>query len=979
MRKFNDYFSVRSSKSVVEMAHDPQIISGKMRHEIRKTPIFLDQEDIRFLRFFPPQYWGKAYAELINNVLPNAEKDIKNGQPTKSFHDFTFPTGNGSIVTFQNIPVGPEVYKGSLHDKMTRTVDADTYMKLGSHPSPKSKEAEEYYAKNSKHPNGQGAGGKYGYDLTSPDGKTSAGMMNVDAANVSDRIEDIMRAVKQGWLGHDKDQIYGEKDNVLTHDPDAKLEKFEKKTRGRKTKTGSQLKGYASPFRRGEDVETKDHYYMYSGKKLHNMFAPFMERGIASKGSDGSLVFDPQKISSSTPIGAIRSISPNGDVTWVGVETDSKGKKSVKKYTGKMPVMYPAKMISNSAIKEYNRLKDTNKVLSEKLNDPVEVEKLIKQFRSPELVKTRFEELLRTKDRTPEEENELKYLQAINNSRDKLKAKLEKEGNADVLNSKLNIEPAEAERRRNILLKAINELNSELHSDAKNVQKTADRMGLHQFNLHWYNRDKFGSSYKDAYSGAGTIHPNNNTAGLSHEGLPDWEKRGLHQYLGHAGYTEFDDRSNPTFDTQVPHVLRKKFGDEADDETQSEIDKIQQVLHDGYETVKGKKTTLNPRRKKQLMLKLGTLKKQSQMKDNLVWGPIGTAINSFIHKPGIYGTPEGAALRDNWSTLFQNALEQVKLKAGENEFLHYEKAEKTGSLEDKKNAWNNLYKRVMSIAGNYVARIWQLNIANTGTRRTRRGIESLDAEITGAKGDVKSKLDYIDPTKLNNSLASFVGKSQSGTTWSGGDVIWARSIDGMRQLAQEISDENKSKIQSRTNATDEEKEVLEKIVDSSVAYQVAKAAFIMQNPNANEEEIDNFAEKFMRKINVKLPEPQKAAASNDVPGVPSIDSSELKQHVDVLKRITPHDLKSNHGLINTFNSLYNEPQTPEEIKNLIKDKYAQTGIQLPEPLYHAQQNPSKPVVAKTGLGSFLKKPQNTPLPKPPVQEWIVHLRNKYNK
>lgn len=992
MRKFNDYFSNRLSNPLKEMAHDPQEISGKMRHEIRKTPIFLDRDDIRFLRFFPPKYWGKAYAELINKVLLDAENDIRAGRPTKKYHDFTFSAGsNGQTITFRNIPVGPEVFTKGLHDKFTRTVDADAYMKLADHPDPKGKEAEDFYAKNSKHPNGTGYGGRYGFDLTAPTSggkrRTAEGLMSIDPENVSARIYDSMRAIKQGWLGHEKDQIYGEKDNVLSHDPDAKLEPVYNK-RGRKLEIKNK-KGYISPFRRAEEEETKDHFYTYSGKKLNHMFEPFIKKGSAIQKEDGTLTFDLSKSSNMTPTGAMRSISPSGDVTWEGILTQADGKRKRVTFTSKMPILYPSKMINNSAINDYNRLKATNKALGEELNDPNDSDRLLGKLRNPDSVKTRFEELLRSKHRTPEEDKELKILQAVNNVYPQLKEKLDKEGNGDVLQYKLNLEPTEAKRRKDILLNAVKELNSQIADEAKNVQKNADRMGLHQFNVHWYNRDKFGSSYKDAYTGAGTVHPNNNTAGLSHEGLPDWEKRGLHQYLGHAGYTDFDDRSNPTFDTQVPHVLKKKFGDEADDDAQQEIDNIKQILHDGYETVKGEKVLLTARRKKQLNLKMATLKKQSQSKDTIVWGPIGNAINQFIHKSFVYGTPEGAALRDNWSTLFQNALEQVKLKAGENEFLKYEKADKEGSLEQKKNAWNNLNKRVMSIASNYVARIWQLNIANTGTRRTRKGIESLDATVQGTKGDAKSKLDYIDPTVLNNRLASFYGP-QTGSSWSGGDVVWHRSIEGMRRLAKEISQENKQKIQTRTNATPEEKEVLEKIVDSSVAYQVAKAAFMLQNKNASADEIDDFAEKFMRKITVDVPESNeepddlKAAASKTGGIMPSANvggpevEAMFKKNMDLLKAATPHELKSNKILINIFNRLYNDPHTPDELKNMIKEKYSQSGIALPEPLYTAQNVTAKPVVGRTGLGSLIKKPSLPPTP-PPVQEWLIDLKKKYNQ
>ena len=82
MKSFKDYVNYRSKMSVLEMAADPIVIKdakGKERKivEVRKTPIFMDQDDIDYLKNFPPVLWVQALQKRYGELLYKAHKAKK--------------------------------------------------------------------------------------------------------------------------------------------------------------------------------------------------------------------------------------------------------------------------------------------------------------------------------------------------------------------------------------------------------------------------------------------------------------------------------------------------------------------------------------------------------------------------------------------------------------------------------------------------------------------------------------------------------------------------------------------------------------------------------------------------------------------------------------------------------------------------------------------------------------------------------------
>ena len=166
------------------------------------------------------------------------------------------------------------------------------------------------------------------------------------------------------------------------------------------------------------------------------------------------------------------------------------------------------------------------------------------------------------------------------------------------------------------------------------------------------------------------------------------------------------------------------------------------------------------------------------------------------------------------------------------------------------------------------------------------------------------------------------------------------------------------------------------MLDSAVKFQIAKTAYMMHKPNATEDELDAFAEKFMRGEDVasllRVEDGHKMAASTGI----NTTSSKPFDPAEWLKGAGPQAIKSNPTIVTMLNRIYSMPETPEDIKELIRNKYSLAGVPIPtsqtgEPLYTTPKQTNVPI--SQGLGRFIRKPN------PPVKEWLIDLRKKYNQ
>jgi hypothetical protein len=131
MRSFKDYVKYRSNVSVLEMAADPIVIKdtkGKERKivEVRKTPIFMDQDDIDYLKNFPPVLWVQALQKRYGELLHKAHKAKEEG---KLFNDSDLSV----VVEYRKNILEFKVNNAKindLYDRLSGDTDDETYGKL---------------------------------------------------------------------------------------------------------------------------------------------------------------------------------------------------------------------------------------------------------------------------------------------------------------------------------------------------------------------------------------------------------------------------------------------------------------------------------------------------------------------------------------------------------------------------------------------------------------------------------------------------------------------------------------------------------------------------------------------------------------------------------------------------------------------------------------------------------------------------------
>jgi hypothetical protein len=75
MRSFKQYLEYRKNTNILEMAAPPWKKSkGPSIVEIKKTPIFFDEDDIKYLKSFPPSLWQQALKLRYGKLLYEAHK-----------------------------------------------------------------------------------------------------------------------------------------------------------------------------------------------------------------------------------------------------------------------------------------------------------------------------------------------------------------------------------------------------------------------------------------------------------------------------------------------------------------------------------------------------------------------------------------------------------------------------------------------------------------------------------------------------------------------------------------------------------------------------------------------------------------------------------------------------------------------------------------------------------------------------------------
>ena len=992
MLKFNDYYSVRRSKSIIEMAQDAVKHEGKEQYENIRTPLFLDQDDIRFLRYFPPQFQALAYHQLLDDVLINAEKIIKSGGTPPKRHDFTFNL-NGKKVTFKNVPVSAEIFKGhdeenpmGFHEKLSRTRDEDALRALHKHPNAQndpywvlSKEAKQHYlrmsAENRKKKGLKGPAGFFSHALSNPkvdaDGrKSTEGLLIPQPQSIRNSLINHARSVKHGFTS--AEDAFGPEENIKAHDPNASLREisFKPTTKGRAPSEDAQRD--KSPFERMEvgDEDNKNKYYTYSYEKLKDMYGPALDKGMAEMKPNGDIEFYPRSIKDENGNEHLyymgpSKISKNGEVTWVAEVEDSKGKRQKQEFTSPIPIIFPTLMYPNHVIHNYTETLMSNRFLSKKT-----IEDLIKGYRTwnenPVQNDSDYRELSQksksyyqatgAKKRqinfTKEEAARLNNLRAFAVTYPKLISALSRKGiqGQEMLRSSLTPE------NKDILAQTIQEVIKNLPQDLKDIVKKSPKIDAFGYNSAAYSTNsglkRIGTNWSSP-----AVQPNKNTSTVTTEGI----------------------MSDQLFYKYLP-LLQGYIA--------KSVDKAIQKIEDS-----SKKAALNKYRDSVVVLAEREIKRKS-----------GTVSLTAFHK----------RIEDKIKEMHQEDMDEndPKWDAAKDRII-----QNMNESPDLVKNWREVLNKSKSEINNFVLRIWQKNIdGTTGTRRlAQSGQPGQEASVGKGKGGEEiDKINSASKTNLKDVYSRL--KMSSSPIWSGQDDIeFGNSLGLIRQRSKAIADEMKQNLDTQDVAL---KKLQFKLIDASVAFNMAKFIYQSKNPNASADEIEKFSEMKMREILDTKGEDEEevdsnplqasrqdyedeegedtslsAAAShasvipNKMVGSEKLDA-EQQTFINSLKGQTPEQFKQNMqnpAIRQLLDNMLKDEKVPQDIKDIIGNKYSQINMNIPKadippapvaPNYSVSN--AAPAKVSYGLLGKMKK-HNPPADQQQQKEWLTDLRKKYNQ
>ena len=199
MKSFKDYVKYRSGHNVYEMAAPPVTYTTSTGEtetveEVRKAPIFLDQDDIDYLNQFPPRFWKQALLIRYGRLLYAAHEERNKGGKINDKQNIQVAKG----VTFL---VDSQIDK--LYDKLTHDVDDYEYSKLRNTDQGR----ESYIGHMEKQKLGGTNLGAYGFVLTGykrdkVKGKevgVSVGYMEPEINTIDKRLKSWYKALKDGW------------------------------------------------------------------------------------------------------------------------------------------------------------------------------------------------------------------------------------------------------------------------------------------------------------------------------------------------------------------------------------------------------------------------------------------------------------------------------------------------------------------------------------------------------------------------------------------------------------------------------------------------------------------------------------------------------------------------------------------------------------------------------------------------------------
>jgi hypothetical protein len=942
MLNFIDFYNSR--KNIIpldEFAHDAVEQMGKKVYEVPKIPLFSDNDDIYFLTHFPPQFRAQAKFQLLNDYLFDCIHAKQANKPMPSTHTFAFKIGRKNkedkFVYFKNIPV-KGIFSGhdlenpmGLYEKLNRTNDVETIRRMHQHDKavndPKwllSDEAKKMHremsAKEREKAGEKGPAGEYGFPFDNPkiddDGRRSTeGFLAPTEQTHKDSLTKHMLGVKYGLLSSPDTNVHGEGENVKSVDPEARLVSFKKENEDEGEDAGEGKKKTKKERGGWKDAFTR--IEMQDDPETRGKYYAYSYNGLLK---DYQYLID-QGFATVTPDGIEfheKRDKNNQPVLRDGKTIPFKGPKFIDK-SGKVTWGAVDNEGKPVEFKNYMPVLFPGKMfMNDDLHHYTELRHAYKQMSnmSIDALITLYREYNKDKE-------------GFNKKYNELNASFKQMNQATTPDAKARVKFDEEDKK---------ELNK-LKIPVFTYNKLKDLLESQKLDINSMLLPNISSDQKGVL-----INSINKVIETLPKDLQDFAhnmpKLDAHRWLV-SHYS-----SNP-------YVKLKSIGKNASGAgTLNPNNNSSGVTTEGsYDTQKWWRH--QPEVSKQVVKSVGL--KIASMERNAP------------------GSAKVAALR---------VLRDEVVDCGEHEILS--KAGKVGltaiaNAEDQNQEvppklWKNAFTQINREISSLVSRLWQKNIAGTGTRRkfnqvtdnqTKDGVSALELSVS-----TQNKI---------HELSKRLGSSGS-SEWAGGLLKSARSLEGIRSLSRA---ETELQMSGMSSSDDSELDTLRhKLMDAAVVYQIVLQLYQAENPNASKEEAEKAAEINMRNIlsnseTGKEEMPQNVAASATPTLANKMIPGEEYVHrlISLLQGKSPSQFMMDIGdpknlasansrqkeYKSTLDQLLLSPDIDQEQKQIIKDKYASIGMPEPEALYTAPAaNPVNQPVVKRGLGSFIKKPPQNP-------------------
>ena len=857
---FKNYIANRQNLKIIEMAAggvDYLDDAGKAtkQEEIRKTPIFFDQEDIDYLYQFPPRFWKQALAARYGSLLHAHWKKLQNNEPVNDVMDVIVEDRKRKIK-FKDI----QTNINSLYEKLTDDVDDSTYAEL----TPEKKK--EFLSQ-------QGKRGTYGFVLTNfkRDNRVgvSEGYVELKENEAKNRLGQYLRAIQQGWFT----RVPENHPHIIEPSRESKVVDFA----GRNKKN--------LPVFTEEEVKSKFKGLKHVGVKSTGelVWQAYLQNGSPIRFVSHLPVLKPAFM---VPTSSHRRFTGNA-ITMHQIRSDVKSGKTQtyldlanpqKKSVILSRIDHLDKWLEENEGKKSKKSKKNKTKDEEILDRQIEQNKKERAHlkRSQQIVEKLKSLVVSLLDLNTQNQKAKRFRELASQNNQEISENQKRLNKLEYESLKIqiglirllkttNVKKEEAESVLNnpqIFKTLMVALHNDLQVQSHKLQMQSPRYDVHDWNMHHFNPRL--KNPHTSLTGYGTWNPN-------------WQQ------------------------PESVHGSLSKY--------QIEADEFWKFISEFLVSVNKLDTeSINPKVKR--------FEDPETFED---LGYLADGINSFLNQSSIYKTPVYYAMMKNWWQIFENASNHFRKLIGSRYFLqflpHYKafkNGEKKANDPEVKQAIKFMKEGAKKAGRDYAQMVYQLK------RRQVSSAENLSKVLllpSNAQIEILTK-SFLQ--RWNRAVRSedpnMAAHQQHGMTSHGISNLY-RILDDrdIRRFVDTETSRTANSAASSAQGDNKEKSMMEDVVQTGMAFIIFRNIFVLaqkyQNKSVNLDEANEFANRildgWMKKKGIR---PYKGV---------TVPSSQTLQAVAQRQKQEEDEISSNIRS-SLEDSLEGFEYTPEEIKEILK-------------------------------------------------------------